>query len=693
MKDSRQPWLHELAVILDGSASALSQQGGDVVGEGAQGLVVDDVRVLSRLEIRLGDGDLSPVGSAVAGPRAEFLSSARHLGDAGADPTVLVLRTREVGGGGLDEVVRVRSRSSQRVATTLRLVVGGDGAQLHDIKDGRACGPLQATTTDAGAAVSWSVPGHQVTLRLDPPAARWESAPDGAWVGFWPVDLPPCGELSVRLRLDAERRHASSFDADPGSDAVDWDTSVVVMADDPRIERLVGTGLVDLRHLLLRDPRSPGDVFAAAGSPWYLTLFGRDALWTARLALPLGTALALGTLRALARRQGTVHDADRAEEPGKIPHEIRRQDFVDESHGLRLPPVYYGTVDATALWVCTLHDAWRWGLADASVRTLLPALRSALTWLVEVAPSDDGLLRYVDETGHGLDNQGWKDSGDSIRWRDGRVADAPIALLEAQAYAVEAARGAARLLTALGEPVDSTWPARLDDYAHALTGRIRERYWVAGDGRPFLAMAIDGHGRPVDGVGSNMGHALGTGVLTADEADRIVDRITDPTMLLRHGIATLATDNGGFNPLGYHTGSVWTHDTAICALGLAREGATTWSAEVATRLLDAGEHFGYRMPELFADDGVLGRPVSYPASCRPQAWAAASAVALVTIALGLAVDAPARRVRLRPPHPAPFGALRVDGLWVGGHRVSVTADAEGAVSILGLPADWDVVVD
>jgi glycogen debranching enzyme len=322
------------------------------------------------------------------------------------------------------------------------------------------------------------------------------------------------------------------------------------------------------------------------------------------------------------------------------------------------------------------------------VQALLPALRSALPWVTEVAPGEDGLLRYVDETGTGLANQGWKDSGDSMRWRDGRVADAPIALVEAQAYAVEAARGAADLYEALGTEGDRSDAPRLRAFADSLAATIRERYWVQGEELPYLAMALDGRGEAITGVGSNMGHVLGTGALSADEAARVVPVLTGPTLLREGGIATLATDNGGFNPLGYHTGSVWTHDTAICALGLAREGFTREAVDVALRLVRTGSAFGGRFPELFADGVVLGGPAPYPASCRPQAWAAASAVAILRIALGLEVDAPARTVTVQPPKPLAFGPIRVAGLSVAGASVAIRVADDGSVAVDGLPDGW-----
>ena len=257
---------------------------------------------------------------------------------------------------------------------------------------------------------------------------------------------------------------------------------------------------------------APGDTFLAAGAPWFFTLFGRDSLWAARMLLPLGTDLAAGTLRVLAARQGTVTDVDSAEQPGKILHEVRAKPLSLGEEGRVLPPVYYGTVDATPLWVCLLHDAWRWGMPADQVEALLPAMERALAWMTDHGDADgDGFLEYVDEGGHGLANQGWKDSGDSVQWRDGTLATGPIALCEVQAYAHEAALGGAALLEAFGRPGADRWRA----WAAELATRFRAAFWVQDATGRYPAIALDADKRAVDTVTSNIGHLLGTGLLDA----------------------------------------------------------------------------------------------------------------------------------------------------------------------------------
>lgn len=707
---ARQPWLHDLQVAVHGAVTALSDRAG-TMGAPGTGLLVDDRRALALRHVRV-DGEAPDVlTSSDAGEQTRIVAALRHLGDPGPDPTVQLHVHRVLDAGGMTERLTLRSRATEPVRTRLEIALAGDDACLPEIKDGRDPGtllaarsllrpsagedPARSETEHPDAILTWSGDRHRTTVGVSPPPAEVRPGEGGAPSYLLLVlTVPPGGTAEVTLRVDVARTRASALDADPGADAVDW--SLRVTAGDGRVAPLVERSLRDLRGLLLRDPLDREDLFAAAGSPWYLTLFGRDSLWTARLLLPVGTDLARGTLRALARRQGRVDDPATGEEPGKILHEVRREQ-VQDAQGRPVPLVYYGSIDATALWALLLHDAWRHGLAEADVRELAPALGAAVGWLVRrLRRSPDGLLRYVDASGTGLANQGWKDSGDSMRRADGTLAPPPIALVEAQAYAVAALRGGATLARALdlplrpgsGPEVDSDVfdPAELDRLADDLAERVRRRYTAHDERGTYLVMALDGQDRPVDGVGSNMGHVLGTGVLPPDGAAAVAARLVAPDLLMPFGIATLSRDNPGFNPLGYHSGSVWTHDTAIVLVGLVREGRTAEAAAVARALVTSGCGNAGRWPELLAPDPVLGRPVPYPASCRPQAWSAAAAGALVTGLLGLQVDVPAGRVRLRPLPGLPCGPLVVDGLSYAGRPFSVQVRGDGTVQVTGLPA-------
>ncbi|MFY9714288.1 MAG: amylo-alpha-1,6-glucosidase, partial [Microbacterium sp.] len=318
----------------------------------------------------------------------------------------------------------------------------------------------------------------------------------------------------------------------------------------------------------------------------------------------------------------------------------RPQVLTTPDGNLSLPPLYYGTVDATPLWITLLHEAWQWGMPDDQVEALLPNLEAALGWLRDHADSDgDGFLEYIDVTGHGLANQGWKDSNDSIQWSDGSLAEGPIALCEVQAYAYEAAIGAAELLEHFGRS-GSEWV----EYAAAMKARFAEAFWIddADGGHP--AIALDARKRPVDTVTSNIGHLLGTGILTQEQSARVAALLVSDRLNSGFGLRTLSTDADGYWPLSYHGGSVWAHDTAIAITGLQRDGFTSEAALLARGLLAAAESFDFRVPELHSGDPAssFARAVPYPAACRPQAWSAAASVSVLAVAAGLSArgDAP-----------------------------------------------------
>jgi glycogen debranching enzyme len=318
-------------------------------------------------------------------------------------------------------------------------------------------------------------------------------------------------------------------------------------------------------------------------------------------------------------------DVSAAEEPGKILHELRRTTMRFGTSWL--PPVYYGAIDATPLWICLLHDAWRAGLPDADVTELLPALEQALRWLIDHGDADgDGFLEYRDASGHGLSNHGWKDSFDSIRFHDGTVAAGPVAVCEAQGYAYQAAIAGASLLDAFGRSGGDRY--RL--WAAELADRFRARFWCGTGADRYPALALDGAKQPVDSLTSNIGHLLGTGILNAEEELRIARLVTSPALDSGLGLRTMADTDAGYAPLSYHCGSVWPHDTAIVIAGLVRAGLAEYAGGLIEGLLRASIAFKQRLPELWSGEG---RPIPYAAACRPQAWSSASAV-VVADALG-----------------------------------------------------------
>jgi glycogen debranching enzyme len=656
-----QPLLHDLVSAVSAPSCALSGGDGQIREVGVQGVFCADRRVLSAALLLVDGREPEPIAGYPDGPgAARFSAIVRWTQFPAPDPLCRIDRIRRVAADGMTEEIRAVSASDREIPLTVTVGLRCDLAYIQDVKAGRTAPELPF---EAGG---WSARG--TTVRV--------SAVDGAvddGTITWKIVLQPGAIVSLRWSVTVA--DPTSVVAAPAR-AVEWIRPEVV-ADDRRITRLLAQSLDDLQSLRMIEPDAPDDVFLAAGVPWFLTLFGRDSLWAARMMLPLGTDIAAGTLRVLARRQGRAVDPATAEAPGKILHELRRDDSLRRDG--QLPPAYYGSVDGTLLWISLLHDAWRWGMSPDSVEQLLPALLSSLAWIDGYAdPDGDGFVEYIDATGRGLANQGWKDSGDAVRFRDGTRAAAPIALAEVQAYAHQAALHGAALLDAFGHPDGDKWRA----YAADLASRFRKAFWVDGG---YPALALDRDKRPVDSLTSNIGHLLGTGILSAEESARVAALLASPELSDGFGLRTMSTSDAAFNPLSYHCGSIWAHDTAIAISGLAAEGHDAAAATLIEGLLIAAETFGYRLPELHGGDSrrEQPRPVPYPAACRPQAWSAAAAVSIVHTAVGLRPDVPGGTVGVRPL--AGIGTVHASGLMVAGHPVSV--DATG---VTGLPATLTV---
>ena len=660
-----QPLLHELTTCVSAPTIALSAGDGQIRATGAQGLFSADIRVLSRAELTVQDRLLEPIGSALIGAdTAEFLAVLRSV-QRNPDPQVWLRRRRRARPDGLDEQLHLVNHCAEDIDVVFELAVAADLLDMETVKGGRS-GPGAAGSRPVRvAAGSLLFAAPQVSATITCPGADIEIGARGA-VLRWRVLAPARTTATVNWSLDVVDTGAVVCAADPDRGF----RAPLVTGQQHRLAELLTQSVADLRALRMSTPLAPGDEFLAAGSPWYLTLFGRDSIWAARMMLPLGTDLAAGTLRTLALRQGRSEVLATAEEPGKILHEIRRPlgDLADPF----LPPVYYGTVDATPLWVCLLADAWRWGMDPDQVRALLPAAEAALDWIVAYGDSDgDGFLEYNDKSGRGLTNQGWKDSADSVRFADGTLAAGPVALAEVQGYAYEAAISGAELLEAFGRPGAPRWRA----YAAELRQNFRDKFWTTDDLGAYPVLALDGQKRQVDAPASNMGHLLATGILSNIDAAATAARLVHPSMSSGFGLRTMSTTTGGYSPLSYHCGSVWPHDTAIAIHGLMRAGFPAEATTLADGLLAAGAAFGGRLPELYA--GFCRRdypvPVPYPAACRPQAWSAASAVVLLQAYLGLDVDVPAGTLRVNPA--ADVAALSVTGLQVAGSDLDITVTA------------------
>jgi len=441
-----------------------------------------------------------------------------------------------------------------------------------------------------------------------------------------------------------------------------------IRSDGELLDLAVKRSIADLR-LLQNDGPKPGEHYLAAGIPWFTTLFGRDSIITALQILPFMPDVARRTLQVLADWQATEDDASRDMEPGKILHELRTGEMARTGELPHRP--YYGSVDATPLWLVLLEETFRWTGDLELVRSLWGNALAALEWIDRSGDLDgDGFVEYRRRTPSGLANQGWKDSGDAIRHRDGTIPDAPIALVEVQGYVYDAKLRMSYLARRLGE---ASLADKLAADAAALRSHFDAAFWM--EDRGFYAIALDADKRQVGTIGSNPGHCLWSGIVPAERVDRVVTTLLDPAMDSGWGIRTYASGQPGFNPVGYHTGSVWPHDNSIIAAGMKRAGRHDAADRIASRMFEASQHSpDFRLPELFCgfDRGAADMPVPYPVACSPQAWAAAAPLFLLQTMLGMRANAADRILELDRPHlPSWLGKVTVHELQVGDQSVDL----------------------
>ena len=682
----------DLVSLVEGSTFTISDASGDITPHGPQGLFHRDTRFLSRLQLLVNGGQ----PESLAARRIDAYSARFVLrlpgGETGESPLVAV-RNRFVGGG-LHEDLYITNYGAIPVDLRVELLFDADFADLFEVKllgstpdtESRATRRLDADAglleiqhagggSGRGTAIRMS--GRPAELSTSGAAFSVALAPGATWHTCLDVYLTLDGVRSrPRCRCDgfgtltdplAER--AAGWRARLPRLRSAWDS----------LDHLYRRSVDDLAALLMEDPDGAGDLVVAAGLPWFMALFGRDAILTALMALPFDRELAAGVLRTLARHQGEREVVASEEQPGKILHEMRSGEVAARG-GRR---VYYGTVDATPLFVMLVAEAWRWGLGWGEVEALLPNVRRALEWMRSFGDADgDGYLEYPGRPGRGLRNQGWKDHRDAIQFADGTLAEGPIALCEVQGYRYRALRDAADLLEAAGEGQEAE---RLRREAAGLARRFRRDFWLEFSG--FPALALDGAKRQVDAIASNAGHLLWTGILSPEQEAVVARRLLSPDLFSGWGLRTLGASNRGYRPVSYHVGSVWPHDTAIAVAGLARAGFRDEAATLAVGLVEAARHFGHRLPELFSgfDRAAFGFPVPYPTAGSPQAWAAASALLLLRVLLGLEADSKGGRLHTRSLLPRDALPLSLEGVSAGAGRLSLMVDADGRVSTLERP--------
>ncbi|HSS35330.1 MAG TPA: glycogen debranching N-terminal domain-containing protein, partial [Patescibacteria group bacterium] len=628
-------------------------------------------------------------------------------------------------GGALREELTVANFTEHPESVRVDLALGTDAADIFEVRGydrdgtGRALdvviGPDRVAFGHLGLdgmirRTQVAFTGAEVVATLDLPAA--ERVPGAALILRWRLDVEPRGRVELgwpvwadEAPLDARTATdppevglapgpAPVVDEADGAAAYEtWRSGMAaVESDNELFDRLIERSMADLR-LLLNDGPGAGERYLAAGVPWFATLFGRDSIIGAYESIAFRPDLAVATLEVLAARQAVVDDPRTDAEPGKILHEVRTGEMARTGE---LPfATYYGSVDSTPLWLILLGETHDWTGDDALVDRLWPNALAALAWIDQSGDVDgDGFVEYLRRAPLGLINQGWKDSTDAIRDRAGRRAEPPIALAEVQGYVHDAKRRMARLARRRSE---TALADRLEREADELKTRFNAAFWVADRG--FYAMALDDAKRPMDALASNAGQALWGGIVDKARAAAVVAKLNGPELDSGWGVRTYGAGQPGYNPLGYHTGSVWPHDNALIVAGIKRYGFDLEAGALAGRIFEAAQRFpDLRLPELYCgfDRRDVGVPVPYPVACSPQAWSAASALLLVRTMVGARASAADRTLELVRPHlPTWLGKLTVTGLRVGDasvdllfHRWRGTTSAE----VLRKTGDLEVTI-
>jgi glycogen debranching enzyme len=681
--------------VLEGSTFCVCDERGDVDGSPrAAGFFASDTRFLSRSILTIQGVRPEPLSQAQPVPHVANFVLRNAVVD-GIGPNELSLERERFVARGMEERIAVVNHSAERLEFQVALELGADFADIFAVKSAdpgfaefagaRVDGSGRPPAADGADTLLFSddgfparslihvsqpytVAGASICFAVALEArARWEVT-----VALQPLldGLAPLGTGEFRRRLQRERLRADASLAA-------WQKSA------PRLEsswndlsRTWDRSLADLAALRIEDDDFHVGALPAAGAPWFMTVFGRDTLITCLQTLVLGPELATAALRELAATQAGEDDPERDSEPGKIIHEMRRgkaaRAWTDR---------YYGTVDATPLFLILLSELWRWTGDNALALELELPARRALAWIDGPGdPDGDGFVEYLRRARRGIRHQSWKDSDASMVFRDGTFAEPPIASAEVQGYVFDAKLRAAELARTVWG--DMPFAERLEADAEQLRQQFNSQFWIEDHG--FYALGLDRDKRPINAVGSNMGHLLWSGIVPAERVDRVAAALMDNGLWSGWGVRTLSANETGYNPLVYHNGTVWPHDNSLAAAGLARVGKQRESERILIQMIEAAVHFDYRLPEVFAgfarEKGLP--PVIYPTASSPQAWAAGTPVLLLQTLLGLEPDRQAQLLR-STAHGLPdwADALVLSNIHAFGH--SWTARVEKGSVLLG----------
>jgi glycogen debranching enzyme len=676
-----------LVKILDGNTFVVSDTAGDIEASLADptGLFSFDTRFLSRWVLTVNGERLNPLSV----DDLQYFETRFFLvpgtGTVYIDAKLSVIRERAVGDG-FHEELTILNHESKPVSVAIRVDAGCDFADLFEVKDAlEKKGAYYARVDGKTLVLGYERETFRRETKISSTAPATvdeeglefavEIEPHGSWTTDLEVVTANAGAAGKHLRPKYKRGRKRARPT-MGVDLERW------LADAPRLEcdweplrATYRRSLVDLAALRFTPPIAGGHSLPAAGLPWFMTMFGRDSIFTSLQALPFTPELAATTLRALGSWQGSRLDDFRDEDPGRILHELRYGEMTAFEERPHSP--YYGCADATPLYVVLLDEYERWTGDRKLVRDLEREARAALNWIDEYADLlGNGYVWYRrrnEETG--LENQCWKDSWDSISYRDGRLPGFPRATCELQGYAYDAkVRGArlARLVWSDAELAD-----RLEKEAADLKRRFNRDFWVDDGG--YFALALDTEGKQVDALASNNGHLLWSGIVDKSKAKAVARQLMGDRLFSGWGVRTLAEGEARYNPIGYHVGTVWPFDNSFIAWGLRRYGFKDEAARIAAGILDAAEVFEGRLPEAFGgyDRAVTKYPVQYPTACSPQAWSTGAPLLLLRTMLGL--EPVGENLIVDPALPREIG--RIELLDIPGRWGRIDAFGRGRVQV------------
>jgi glycogen debranching enzyme len=680
-------------VVLEGLTFFASDAKGDVDAGTVGGLVHQDTRFLNEWKLAINGRQPKLLRSRIVDHySATFFLSNPELETLHAD-SVSIRRHRFVGNG-MHEKISVHSYVDVPLTLEVRLSVGTDFADLFEIR-----AQVRDRTSEIEIEAETD-PDANPVIRFNYAREGWSSkthvhATDAARVQgtdfVWDVELGPRGTWSTSVNVAVtvgsfrfEPMHQDYGDARQHDEDMlsRWMRQVPSLrCGSTLLENVYRKSVVDMASLRITgDARGEHFELPAAGLPWFMTLFGRDTIISSYQSMWVGPHLARGAIELLAATQGKERNDFKDEQPGRMLHEVRFGELT--ALGLKPHSPYYGAVDTTPLWLILLSEYWRWSGDDGFAGRFVENVIAALDWIDTDGDIDrDGYLDYQTRSSQGLGNQCWRDSWQGVQFHDGSIPFLPISIAEAQGYVYDAKIRIAEMSRVLFG--DDDFGERLRREANELKERFNRDFWIDERGG-YYAIGLDGDHRKIDSVTSNMGHLLWSGIVPDDRARAVADRLMDDAMFCGWGVRTLSSDDEGYNPIGYHLGTVWPHDNSIIAAGLARYGFHDEANKVCLGLLEASAYSEYRLPEAFAGFGrSVGRfPVPYPTACSPQAWATAAPFLFLRTMLGL--NAWDGEVTLDPHLPDEIGHVELEEMPALGGRWNLrAAGTEGEVESAG----------